>query len=66
MRHNSSFIEETAWDRTDGTLEITFTDGKTFRYENVAQSSYLSLTTARSIGSAFHKVIKGRYDGEEV
>lgn len=66
MRHRSSFIAETDYDRTNGTLLITFTDGKTFKYDDVAQGSYISLTTSSSIGKAFHSVIKNRYDGEEV
>lgn len=66
MRHRSTFISETDYDRTNGTLLITFADGKTFKYDDVPQGSYISLTTTSSIGSAFHKVIKNRYDGEEV
>lgn len=66
MKHRSSFIAETDYDRFTGELIVQFTDGATFRYENVAQGDYITLTTSASIGSAFHRVIKNRYDGEQV
>ena len=66
MRHRSSFIAETGYDRMDGTLEIEFTDGKRFRYADVPQGIYITLTTSASIGKGFHRCIKDRYDGEEV
>lgn len=67
MRHTrSSFIAETAYDRMDGTLEIEFRDGKRYRYVDVPQGSYISLTTSASVGSAFHRVINNRFEGEEV
>ena len=48
-------------DGDTGTLDITFTSGRTFSYENVPQRVFEALRAAPSPGSYFHQNIKGAY-----
>lgn len=61
----SSMLTEASWDPGDQTLSLTFTDGKTFVYSSVPQSTYLGLQRAGSAGQYFHRQIKGRFDYSE-
>jgi len=66
MSHRSSFIAQTSYEHDDGTLVIEFTDGKTFQYDDVPRGIYTALITSRSVGKAWHALIKNRFVGEEV
>ncbi len=67
MRHRSSYIAETDYDRYTDVLEVEFTDGVRFRYEGVPRGIYTQLITSASVGSAFHRLIRnGPYVGEPV
>jgi hypothetical protein len=48
-------------DDSTGTLDITFTSGKTFTFENVPQKVFEELRDAPSPGSYYHSSIKGAY-----
>jgi len=66
MMHRSSFIEATSYDRASGDLEITFADGKTFRYEGFPPATYTAFITSPSKGRFFHMRIKDAFAAEEV
>ena len=55
----SSNIANVMHDGTD--LYLLFNSGITYRYENVPEHLYLSLVSASSVGSFFHKYVKGQY-----
>lgn len=65
IQQRSSYIAQTSYDHDAGTLEVTFTDGKTFSAE-VPRSAYTSFITAPSRGKAWHAMMKDRYTWEEV
>jgi hypothetical protein len=66
MRHNSSHIDETSYDQDAQTLDVTFTDGTTWRYSDVTRGRYTQFITAPSRGRAFNALIRDSFDGEEI
>jgi hypothetical protein len=50
-----------SWGWEDGTLEITFQTGGTYRYDGVTQSTWDALQAAPSSGKAFDLLIKGSF-----
>lgn len=66
MRHRSSHIEETVYDHQTQEFQVTFTDGRTYRYEGVPRGTYTELITSPSTGRAFNALIRNGFDGEEV
>lgn len=64
IQQRSSFIAQTSYDQDTSTLEVTFTDGKTFSAE-VPRGAYTSFITAPSRGKAWHSMLKDRFDWEE-
>ena len=64
IQQRSSFIAETRYDHDTSMLQIEFTDGTTFQYDNVPRSTYTSFITSPSRGRAFHDLIKPRFTGE--
>jgi hypothetical protein len=66
MRHRSSHIDETVYDRESGELQVTFTDGRTYKYDGVPRGTYTEFITAPSRGRAFAALIRDRFDGEEM
>lgn len=60
LRSASFEIDETSGaDR--GTLDIQFTSGRSYTYENVPQRVFEELRDAGSPGQYFHSSIKDRY-----
>lgn len=57
----SSSIAAAGWDPDTGVLEIQFTSGKTYTYQDVPQEIYDGLMSADSAGQYFHSSIKGVY-----
>ena len=61
----SAALSRAAWtphgEGDDGTLDITFTSGRTFTYEGVPQRVFEELRDAPSPGSFYHSNIKDRY-----
>lgn len=66
MQHRSSFIEETSYDHDTSTLEISFSNGRTFQYAKFPRATYTSFITSASKGKFFHARIKDAYAAEEV
>jgi len=48
------------------TLYLLFNSGVAYRYENVPKAQYLALIKADSVGSYFHKNIRGVYPHEKL
>ena len=65
IQQRSSFIAQTSYDHDTSTLEITFTDGKTFS-ASVPRSAYTSFITSSSRGKAWHTMMKDRFSWDEV
>jgi hypothetical protein len=58
---NSTFLREASFDSSTNTLTVTFTDGRTYRYQNVDQSVYQGLISADSSSRFFGSNIRGRF-----
>ena len=48
------------------TLYLLFNSGVAYKYENVPKAQYLALIKADSVGSYFHKNIRGVYHHEKL
>ena len=64
--HSSNSSESTPSGRSvtgyrDGVLSIQFGTGAVFDYSNVPEEVANKISSAESIGTAFHQMIKGRY-----
>lgn len=62
----SSNLRSGVFDDRDGTMTITFVDGRTYVYRNVPQGVWEGLKAAGSPGSYFYQQVRGRYGGTEV
>jgi hypothetical protein len=60
----SEIIAHLKWDSS--TLFITFNKGKVFKYADVPLTVYNEMVESQSVGSFFHKEVKGKYAFEEV
>lgn len=66
MNVHPSLIQAIGYDKPTQTLFIMFRNGKYFRYFNVPEDVYELFVNAKSIGTFFHKKIKGSYLYEEL
>lgn len=57
----STALRSASYDPDGGTLDITFTSGRTFTYEGVPADVFYGLRDASSPGSYFHAQIKNNY-----
>lgn len=57
----SSNIKSCGYDSASRTLAVEFSDGTVYHYADVDKSDYDDLVSAKSVGSHFHKHIKGVY-----
>lgn len=55
---DSSSIESMGYSQSEQELEVEFKDGDIYLYQNVPQSTFDQLINARSVGSAFHQLIR--------
>ncbi len=62
----SSNIESIGYDEEKEILEIEFINGSVYRYNNFPEIKFSSMIRSNSIGSYFHKVIKGNFKGYKV
>ena len=66
-RVESSTLQSVYWSNIaniKGSLRVTFTSGKRYRYDDVSSATFMELITAESIGKKFNEIIKGKYDYE--
>lgn len=57
----STQIKSVGYDRTTQMMEIEFNGGALYRYEEVPETMFISLRVAKSKGSFFHKLIRGKF-----
>jgi len=58
---DSSAIEAVTYDETNGTLDVEFGDGHSYRYMHVPEFLYRELLNAESAG-AFWNAVKDRFE----
>ena len=63
---NSETIIQAGYDPASKTLELTFAQGKTYRYESVTPEQFAELMNAKSIGSHFSSTLRKSHKGEVV
>lgn len=64
MKVESGHLDDVTWE--EGSLLITFKDGKTYRYEDVPMAVYNELVGASSKSEFFRDNIKGVYEFERL
>lgn len=52
----SSNIKEVGWE--DNKMQVVFKDGATYLYQPVPRGVYNEIVEAKSVGSAFHRLIR--------
>jgi hypothetical protein len=61
QQFSSTAIARGQWDSDTQELELQFTNGGSYTFENVPESIWEGLCTARSVGSYYASQIRGRY-----
>jgi len=56
---DSKLITAVEYDPGNAILDITFTNGRVYRYNHVGPMVFARLMTAKSIGNAFNQYVKG-------
>lgn len=62
----SSIIKSIGYDLRGGVMEVEFTDGSIYQYEDVPSEAYKGILEASSVGSFFNTRIKGRFGHHRV
>lgn len=62
----SSNLVEVQYDSTTQDMDITFQDGRAWRYSSVPYSVFQGIQNAPSAGSYFWRQIRSRYPEEEI
>jgi hypothetical protein len=57
----SSNIKSIGFDPKERIMAVEFSDGAVYHYHDVEKNIYEDLLGAKSVGSHFHKNIKGNY-----
>jgi hypothetical protein len=65
-RTRSSMMTSVRYDHDQRELDITFTDGKTYRYLNVPRDIYVNLIDAESMGDYFNDAVRDAFTFVEV
>ncbi len=63
---SSSQIKSVGYDALHGKMEVQFSTGEIYEYDNVPLSKYEALLDADSVGSLFHSTIKGKHPHRKV
>lgn len=58
----SSHIKEIGHDPVTNTLKVHFADGGKYHFKGVSAEKHAALMAAESVGSHFHKNIKGSHE----
>jgi KTSC domain len=61
QRFQSTALSSGDYDTDTNTLDLTFTSGRSYTYENVPEHVWEGLVSARSAGQYFYQNIKDRY-----
>lgn len=62
----SHHLQSFDYDPLTKSLDITFVNGKVYRYRGVSELEVFNLTRTTSPGRYFHARIKGNYQGEQL
>lgn len=62
----SSNLQDAGFDADSGVLEVTFKNGKRWRYFGITGSTFAEFMEADSQGSFFARNIRGQFEGEPV
>lgn len=62
----SSNIQDAGYDADSGVLEVTFKNGRRYRYVGVSATLYENFMNAPSKGSFFAREIRPNFQGEPV
>jgi len=62
----SSNISERGYCKKTGTLCITFKSGGTFHFPGMSQENADAFFAAKSVGKAFHSMVRGKYESKKV
>jgi hypothetical protein len=62
----SSNLVEVSYDAETQQMDITFQDGRAWRYSGVPQAIFLGIQNAASAGSYFYRQVRGRFPEEEI
>ena len=62
----SSNIDAFRYDKTLDILQVDFTDGSSYEYQNVQPATHRAFQTAPSKGGFFARHVKGRFSYERV
>lgn len=62
----SSNIQDAGYDADSGVLEVTFKNGRRYRYVGVSSTLYENFMNAPSKGSFFAREIRPNFQGERV
>jgi len=63
---NSANISRVGYHPKDKMLEVTFTSGKTYRYEQVPKALHEGMLTAKSVGGFFQANVRDKFKTVEV
>lgn len=63
---DSSTISEIGYDPITKVLRVGFNSGGTYDYDDVEEAIWHSFITASSVGSYFHKRIRGTYSTRKI
>lgn len=64
--YDSRNIKQSTYDFNTRELTLTFKGGRQYKYLNVDGDSYKQLSSAESVGGEFHKVIKDKFEYENI
>lgn len=63
---NSSMISAVGYDKDTRSLRVQFKNHDVWEYSGVDEAQYNALLSAKSVGSHFHKHIKGKFEAEKI
>lgn len=66
MEVKSSHIREVEYDPETRTLHLTFRNGQRYAYHGVHPGAHKELLDAKSIGTYFHRFVRGRHREEKL
>jgi len=58
---DSSNIRSIGYNREHSSLEIEFSNGDIYQYNNVPEEIYVAIMASRSKGEAVHRLLRGKY-----
>lgn len=67
INHLAFQVQENSKNKTtQSRMLVTFYDGSVYSYDNVPLETYMELVNAGSVGKAFHREIRGKYEFSKI